>query len=272
MAVDGLAFKNTDNTKWGAGNGSGTGGNLASLQADMNTWLLRQRIKALEDNPPVAVGIESVTVIGSQFQLEMTDGSTLGPYTLPIATFSMEGDWLNNFHYDVLDLFTVAGFGLYMTLIAHTTPVSPAEFDPAAVDEDTGSPTFGQPLYKLIFGDEAYVYDFGFFYPGKPGIGIEENEPIAGHLFIRNVNLPIGIPGSKFRVDVAHGVDTSYPIEVDGVNKGSIDFEAGETAGTLTWAAAVDVLVDQKFSIIRPTEVDTDARNLYATFMGVRTS
>ena len=36
----------------------------------------------------------------------------------------------------------------------------------------TPGPTFGDPLYQMVFGEDITVYDIGFFFPGKPGIGI----------------------------------------------------------------------------------------------------
>jgi hypothetical protein len=79
--VAGLKFRTTDNTKWGAGGGSGTGGNLTPTEADEDIWALHSRILAVEDNPPTAISIESFTVIGSQMQVNMSDGSTQGPTT-----------------------------------------------------------------------------------------------------------------------------------------------------------------------------------------------
>ena len=262
--VAGLAFRTTDNGKWGAGNGEGTGGNLTPQQADDNTWSLHTRILTLEDDPPTAVSILSFTVIGSQMQVNMSDGSTLGPYDLPIATFRMVGDWVNSLPLFPLDIFTVPHDGVYITNIAHTTPASPATFDPAA---DDGS---GNLLYTKIFGDDAYIYDVGWFYPGAPGLGIDADSPLAGHEFGRPVIFGTGLPDSKASLRVAPASALSFDLQINGVVKGSVDFASGQTAATFTWAADVTCAAGDTVYIMRPETPDSAARDLTVTLILTR--
>ena len=260
----GLNFKTTDPLKWGDGNGLGTGGNLTPQQADDNTWELHGRIKDIEDNPPTAVSIASFTVIGSQMQVNMTDGSIQGPFDLPIATLRLIGDWVNDMPLLPLDVFTVPHDGVYMVNIAHTTPAAPAVFDPAA---DDGS---GNPLYTKIFGDDAYIYDVGWFYPGMPGLGIDDSSPLAGHEFGRAVVCPADLPDSRASLRVAPNFDLSFDLQINGVVKGSVDFAAGETAGTFTWADDVSCAVGDVIYIMKPTAVDSTARDLTVTLILTR--
>lgn len=269
--ADGIIFRTTDGARWGAAGGAGTGGNLTPLQFDENMWALLTRIQALENDPPEAVGVDNFTVIGSQFQVNMSDGSTRGPYDLPIATFRDVGIWTNSLPLLELDFFSVPHYGYYRTLIAHTTPVAPAGFDPDAIDEDSGSPTFGQPLYQLVYGDDTAVYDFGFFYPGKPGIGVDDGAAIAGHVFVKTVTLPAELPGSEARLKVAAAADLSFPIEHDGDEVGSVDFAAGETEGTFTFDDDVEVAIGDVVTLMKPTAVDVSARELSVTFATIRT-
>jgi hypothetical protein len=263
--ADGIVFKTTDMLRWGAGGGAGTAGNLTPLQFDENMWELLTRIQALENDPPVAVSISNFTVIGSQFEVNMSDGSTLGPYDLPVAAFRFRGDWINAMPLLQLDLVSVPERGLYMTLIAHTTPVAPAEFDPDAVDETPGSPTEGDPLYQQLFGEDTYIYDLGFFFPGKPGIGVDVDAAIAGHVFAHAVTAPIDLVGSYGTLKIAGAADLSFPIEHDGVEVGSIDFAAGETVATFTFAAEVEIAAGEVITVIRPAAIDADARELSVT-------
>lgn len=66
--------------------GAGKGGPLTSEEIDSNFYMLAQQIAGLEENPPEAVGIVSFEVNGATFYVHMSDGSTLGPYTLPKQT------------------------------------------------------------------------------------------------------------------------------------------------------------------------------------------
>lgn len=262
--VAGLSFKTTDNTKWGAGNGLGTGGNLTPQQADEDIWVLHSRIQVLEDNPPTARSIESFTVIGSQLQVNMSDGSTEGPFDLPIATFQMKGDWVNDMTYYPLDVVSVPHDGLYVVNIQHTTPASPATFDPQA---DDGS---GNLLYTKVFGDDAWIYDVGWFYPGQPGLGIEDDAPIAAHLFRRAVICPANLVDSGAELRVPPASDLSFDLQVNGVVKGSVDFASGETVGTFTFATQVSCAPGDIIQIMKPSAVDSAAKDLTVTLILTR--
>lgn len=260
----GLNFKTTDLAKWGNGNGLGTGGNLTPQQADENTWALHERLTDIESNPPEAISIAGFTVIGSQMQVNMTDGSTQGPYDLPIASFRLMGDWTNDMPLLPLDIVTVPHDGIYMVNIAHTTPAAPAEFDPAA---DDGS---GNPLYQKVFGDDAYIYDLAWFYPGAPGLGIDDDAPLAGHEFGRAVLCPAGLPDAKASLRVPPSASLSFDLQINGVVKGSVDFASGSTSGTFTWAADVSCAVGDVIYIMKPATVDAAARDLTVTLILTR--
>jgi hypothetical protein len=262
--VAGLAFKTSDGAKWGGGNGSGTGGNLTPAQADENTWTLHQRILALENDPPTAISIAGFTVIGSQMQVNLTNGDVDGPFPLPIATLRLVGEWVNSMPLAVLDVFTVAHDGVYITNVAHTTPASPTAFDP---DADDGS---GNPLYTKMFGDDAYIYDFGFFYPGQPGLGIADGAAIAGHVVVRPILLPAGLDGSKGDLLTPPAANLSFPVQVNGVVKGSMDFASGDNAATFTWAADVSMAAGDVVKLMKPTAIDSAAYELSCTFLATR--
>ena len=262
--MDGIDYKTTDMAKWGVGSGSGTGGNLTPSQGDNNFWNLYTRLKDLEDNPPESINITGMTVIGSQWQVNMSDGSHFGPFTLPIAAFELKGDWVNAMTYYELDIISAPGFGLYLVRLDHTTPALPATFDPDATDDDDHA------LYLKLFGEDAYIYDIGFFFPGRPGIGIEDGAAIAGHALVRVVTAPANLPGSIAKLKVAPASDLSFPIEHDDVEVGSVDFEAGETNGTFTFPDEVDLPIDSVLTIMKPTALDVDARELKVTFKCTR--
>jgi hypothetical protein len=269
MAHDGVHFKNTDNARWGAGDGAGPGGRLTSLQVDDNFWEVLTRVENMENNPPQAVSITNITVQGSQAILNMSDGSHIGPFDLPLATFRMLGQWVNDFPYLRLDIFTVDGLGLYMVLIPHTSPASPAAFDPEAIDEDSGSPTFGQPLYQLLFGTEDSIYDAGFFFPGAPGRGVDSDDWMFAHTFTREVSLAIGAPDSKVELRVAPTSDMTLTLKKNGTTIGTATIESGTLTGTFTVASGVDFAVGDTFAVPPPAG-DATAKSLTLTMRFIR--
>lgn len=271
MGYDGITYR-TDNVGGvtGAGGGSGTGGNLTPVEVDLNFWELYTRLKDLEDNPPEAISIANITVIGSQFEVNLSNGDTLGPYDLPIATFHLLGEWVNDFPYAKLDFFTVAGSGLYMVLIDHTSPASPAEFDANAIDEDTGSPTFGLPLYQFIFGDPADIYDMGFFFPGTPGQGISSGEAMFGHVFTRQIELPADLPLSVAKVRVAFTSAVSFDILQNATTIGTLDFAPGDFVGTFDFPDDITFVAEDLLTFVAPTVIDATAKELRVTLRGTR--
>jgi hypothetical protein len=259
--MDGIVYRNDDLAKWGVGKGS----RLTSMEGDLNFWELYSRLKSLEDNPPIAASIQSFNIIGSQFTVNLTNGDTLGPYTLPIATFELRGEWVNDMTYTELDIVSVLHRGLYLVRITHTTDPAPAEFDP---DADDG---LGNLLYLLLFGEDEYIYDIGFFYPGKPGLGIDDGEAMCGFTADRDYTLPIGLTDSVARLKTAPAAAMDFKIQKNAADIGNIHFNIGATTGTFTFAAAVDFVAGDTVTILKPDDgIDADARQFTATLKGQR--
>lgn len=257
--MDGVTYRTDDVAKWGTGKGS----NLTPTEVDLNFWEVYSRLKYIEDHPPVPVMITDIVVIGSTFQINMSDGSHYGPFDLPIAILEWTGEWVNSMVYAKLDLVTVAQQGLYIVMYPHTSPPT------GPFNENATDPTSGNPLYIKIFGESSYIYDFGFFYPGKPGIGIDDGFAIAGHIFVRDVTLPVGMIFNA-ELKVAAGAALSFPIQIDDVAAGSINFASGSRIGTLTWTTEIVATAGQRFTLMKPSPIDASARELSITFQALR--
>lgn len=270
--MDGITFRTTDGGRWGAGGGTGSGGNLSPTQFDENNWEFLTRLQALENDPPVAVSIDHFTVIGSQLMIYLTDATTRGPFTLPIAAFRDVGDWTNDTPYFELDVVSVPHRGLFLVRIGHTTPASPAEFDPTALDTDSGSPTFGLPLYQQMFGEDVYIYDIGFFMPGTPGIGIETGAEMFAFMFDRTVIMNAGLAGSLIKIKAACTATMTFPLYKNATLIGTAGIAAGQTVGTYTFAADVEFDEGDVFSVLIPsTGIDATAKGLKMTIRANRT-
>jgi len=127
---------------WGAGKGA----NLLPSEADYNFWNIAQAILDLESNPAQPVGIESITMSGSSMTIHLTDGSFMGPFLIPVLTFSWRGEWQPTTSYNVLDVFSVADTGIYLVLLAHTSNIA---FDPDITVDPGGGPA---PALQKLFG------------------------------------------------------------------------------------------------------------------------
>jgi hypothetical protein len=134
---------------WGAGKGA----NLEAVEVDNNFWSLAEAIINLQNNPAPPTGIASITVAGTQMTITLTDGTVMGPFTLPVLTFRWRGEFSAGTLYSVLDVFTVSSgnpdvdparpeYGIFLVNIAGSWDV----FDPGATDDS------GNPLYTWLFG------------------------------------------------------------------------------------------------------------------------
>jgi len=116
------------------------GSPLTSNEVDGNFHDLDDRVGAVEGDG--AFGLDSITYTGATITFNWSDGTSDGPYALPLAMPSPAGEWMPATSYHALDLVSVATLGLFMVLQDH---VSAATFDPAAAD------TSG-PIYQQISG------------------------------------------------------------------------------------------------------------------------
>lgn len=259
MAYDGILFRTTDMLKWGAGKGSP----LTADEIDANMFEFITRIEALETAQPTPAEIVSITMSGAQMTVHLSNGSSIGPVTVPVASMQYQGDWTNLMPLDENDLFSVPQVGMFLVLKAHTTPATPTAFDQYYT-------VSGSPAYYKVFGEDTYHYDVGFFFPAFPGNGIPAAQAMAAHQFIESAYLPIGAGGSVASLLVAPAVALSFPITKNATTIGSLNFAAGATIGSFTLATATQFSSADRLRLVRPATVDADAEELMVTFKFTR--
>lgn len=130
------------------------GAPLTSEEADDNVHDLDDRLTALEENPTPPISIANVTTTGKTFTIWLTDGSSLGPYQLPVAAFNWRGDWLPDTGYFEYDLVENGLDGLFLVLQNH---VSGSEFDPDV--ENSGEPVYQQIIGPFVAGSISTLED-----------------------------------------------------------------------------------------------------------------
>ena len=101
--------------------GAGLGRNLTPAEVDGNFYDLKLRVEEIEDNPPAAIGISNITSNGSQLMVYLEDGTSFGPFSLPIAAFRSRGNWAASIAYFANDFVVAAGYGVYLVLTDHTS-------------------------------------------------------------------------------------------------------------------------------------------------------
>lgn len=129
--------------------GAGKGGNLTPGEVDANFFDIIQQLASLNTGPTPAE-IENITVSGNQLTFILDDARTFGPYTLPTASMRWRGDWVAATAYQVNDLVYVNGDGLFLVLVAHT---SPATFNSAHTSG-------GLSAYQLVLAELRFSFEF----------------------------------------------------------------------------------------------------------------
>lgn len=241
--------------------GTGEAADLPAADIDSNFWQLLQRIGALETVPQEAVGIEDFTVVGNQMTVNMTDGTTRGPYTLPVAQISFGGEWRPNTTYLTQTFLTNDG-SLYWVLVNHT---SAAAFDPGAND---GA---GHDYYGLVLAKPIQPYDVGFFYSAElPG----DASVLLRHTASRAITIPAAFEDSVAALLVACTANMTLPITLEGIAIGSIEFQVGVglepgggQTGTFTAVSPdpTSVVRYDHLAILAPAVVDVTAKGLTVT-------
>ena len=194
------------------------GSNLTASEVDGNFSDLDGRITALQLNPPSAVGISNIAVSGSQVIFYLEDGSSFGPYALPIATFVPRGNWTAGTVYYAMDLVSVPAAGVYLVLSDHT---SAGSFDAAASNSDGA-------IYSLIFSsiNPVPIYTIS-------GTSYTPN-PAEANQYFRCTN-PAGCV-----ITLQSDFQTNDELHFRQASSGAVSFQVGDTGGFINSVAGYD--------------------------------
>lgn len=231
---------------WGAGQGS----RLSSAQVDGNFYEIDARVADLEANPPQAVSIAEINVVGNQMTITLTDSSDAGPFTLPTAVWKDKGEWVSSFFYFSSDLVKNEG-NVYLVLYSHT---SGETFDPDANDG------LGHSYYSLILSSASQPYDIDTFYSGElPSDGTE----VFQHISVRQYWIPADFENSAAYLRIATTTETLvFSIYKNDDVIGDITFEPGVDVqddggqyGTFSAASPTDLQFyrTNRLKILAPT-------------------
>lgn len=131
-----VKYVTTDAGRWG----TGVGRPLTATEFDENIYTVKLLAETAAAQTPVS--IDDFSVDGANFYVNLTDGSTAGPYALPVSTITPRGEWLASTSYAVNDTIYVSGLAsAYIVRYAH---ISGEFFNENATNGD------GQFLYGKI--------------------------------------------------------------------------------------------------------------------------
>jgi len=238
---------------WGAGKGS----NLTPAQADGNFYNLDQRVEAVETNPPAAISIADISVVGTQMTITLSNGTPLGPFTLPTLTWKWQGVWQPDPRAYAVNDVVVFDSGVYLVRVPHGAA---ATFDPARLID-------GVQVYQQLIAPPGAYYDIAFFYPGIPGHGASAGSPMLAFRVGRVFYLPEGLVNSQagFRVDPS--ATLTFSIKKNGTEIGTWSSDGGFTFDEDVQFTAGDMLtVDPPTGLYDPEA----ARDFTITLAGVR--
>lgn len=246
-----VIFRTVDMAKWGAGKGS----NLSPTEVDLNFWDLLQRIIAMETDPPEAVSIDTIEVVGNQMTITMTDATTRGPFTLPTATWQMAGEWQPLTNYTAFQVVSNSG-SLYLILHNHTslTVFNPDEED---IDGFRYSLILGQPLKP----NDLHVFLADTMIP---------NQLIYRYQATRRWQLPDDLLGSLFLAGTAAVASTVVTLRQNAAAIGTLTWGVGQTVPVVSFVSPITFEIGDVFTINGPAVPDTGLNNISFDFLGNR--
>jgi len=237
--------------------GAGTGAPISAAQVDGNFYDVDRRIANLNTALDEGKQIESISSSPNSMTILFTDGTTQA-IPLPIATLTYVGQWLNSAPYSRGQLISVPGVGMFQVLVDHTTPPSPAAFDPNATDESTDN----NPLYQFWMPLYDVNFDAIIFMPGS--IQRAPDELLFQGIATRTMRLVAGNAHCYAYLAVGNDGPTNIilSIERNGSEIGTILFAAGSEidtdggqAGAFSINAAVDFAEGDRYAL-RVTQSD----------------
>jgi hypothetical protein len=213
-----ITFRTDDGTRWGGGKGS----NIEPEEIDRNFWDLKTAVEDLIANPPSPAQIASISIVGTAMTFQLTNGNVIGPLQLPVLSWRWRASWVPFSPFFALDVFSVEGVGIFLTLLDHT---SDATFDPAALSDES------QPLYKQIFGIStiAVPMTISAFLPGTQGAS-----PRADIVVTDDAEFSANFEGSYVSGRVASTGTAIYSIKVNATVIGLATFTAAINEASLT--------------------------------------
>lgn len=262
-----IVFRN-DDTRWGVGTGAGVGGRVTSLQVDENFYEIDTRLDSVEAD---LAGLDmEVVYSGSTITFNFSNGTTSGPFPLPVAMINPTGEWQPNTHYNYLDLFNVRAQGVFLVLLEHT---SDATFDPDATDGSTDN----LPLYQLWAPLRDINYDVAFSVTGSIE-GATERIILSQIVLPRSITMASGLSGGYAFLGTATDTETlDLTIEQNGEEIGTITFEPGVGTdtdggqfGTISFPNDIEFVASDRIAIRGPTSTDNAAANLSVTLPATR--
>lgn len=218
---------------WGTGKGSA----LTAAEIDNNFFEMLERAADLEANPAQPVNIESIELNGVTFLVTMTDATTRGPFTLPVAYFKWKGEWQPSTEYDNLDLVYVQDDGLYVVKEFHISDVA---FSPVGL------------LYSKFMG-QATIYDMTIYLPGEVGEGLEADSPLVQTVIARPMFLTADDTGEVYARIPSDGGELYCVFRKNGEAIGYMDLAANANVGAMHLDANVLFAAGDVFSLDQPS-------------------
>ena len=278
--VDGLTFRTTDNTRWGAGYGA----DLPASLIDINFWILYTQIVALQAQVINAAGISDIIVSGTQFSVQLTNHVLLGPYPLPVTQFNWRGSWAPNMTYRINDVF-VNNYSVYLVIWPVTN--SGATFWAGASDglgHFWYTAMISGPPSEIPAGGVAGQFLMGG--GGSPAGATWQNitrnlavydevPPLPLEVVLRYtcpevMTFPQGLLGSAASC-TGHSTsdEQAYEIYWNGANVGSINFNPSPEAPSFYFPHDVTMEPGDVLTVVAPSVPDPHLYGVSFTLVGI---
>jgi Putative phage tail protein len=193
---------------------------------------------------------------------------------------------MSAYHYNLTTLYR----GVYGT----TAASHPAGTQFARIDQSVGhfpypNTLVGQTIYlkflsfNIVGGalqnlSEVLPYTYTATGAGKASVSTTvsgsfagvptANEVVQRYVFAGTVKFPVGLAGSQGTAGVAATASTTYTIQKNGADVGSMIFAVAATTATFTMPSATTFMTGDVLTVVAPSTPDETLANLAWTFIG----
>jgi hypothetical protein len=166
--------------------------------------------------------------------------------------------------------FTVNGELRYKNIFANLAAFpSAATFEGMfAVAEDTNKAYYSSDnawVELAVQVERVIPYDLSFFVPGSMPTA---NELVGAALVTRTIAISAVGSTSLAKAKVAATAQTVYAIKVNGVDKGTVTFAAGQTNGVIAFPQNLTLVAGDIVEIMTPGTVDASIKDVMITIVG----
>lgn len=136
-----------------------------------------------------------------------------------------------------------------------------------AIVSHTGSGGLIRHVVSTVGAAASSPYDVGGYFPAGASVN---NQVISSFIFVRSVDFPPALTGSKARLITSTTGATTFSLKRNGTEFGQLKFGAGDASATFSAVATAVFSTGDYLQVVAPASADATAAGLFYVLAGRR--